>query len=159
MKVTFSNFVLALFLFFLFCLFPNNSIFSQTDFGIGLQGGSPSGITAKLHDPRGMSLEFLAAWDKRRDQFFLNVHGLWETELGGGPIHIIYGPGFFAGGERLRDTYRRGYFFVAGGTANVGLQLTFGQLETYGQLTPRLSVIGNFMLALGGGLGVRVYFY
>lgn len=158
MQITLSKLLTRVFLFFLFFYFSTATISAQADFGIGLQGGSPSGITVKLHDPRAMSLEFLAAWDKLRDMYFLNVHGLWETELGGGPIHIIYGPGLFAGGERLRDTYRRGHMFVAGVTANVGLQLFFGQVETYGQLTPRVTGIGGFSFALGGGLGVRFYF-
>jgi hypothetical protein len=142
----------------IFFLFFSHSVQAQNGLGIGIQAGSPSGITAKLYGRGDMALDFLAAWDSLRDMYFVNVHGIFEQPIGRGPTNFFYGPGAFVGGERQRDTFRNGDIFVAGVSGSAGINIFFGNVEVYGQATPRLSLIGQTSLAMGGGIGVRFYF-
>lgn len=144
--------------FFIFCLLFSFSSQAQSGFGIGLQAGSPSGITAKIYNPNDISLEFLVAWDSRRDMYFINVHGLYEQPIGRGPTNLFYGPGGFIGGERQRNTVEEGDVFVAGISGSIGINIFFGDIEVYAQATPRFSIIGITNLSLGGGIGARYYF-
>lgn len=151
----FTRSVLTLFVLTFFCFFQSHA---QGDFGIGVQFGSPSGITAKIHNPNAVSIEVLAAWDSFRESYFLNVSGLLEQPIGRGETNFYYGAGGFIGGERIRNTIESGNVFLIGVSGTAGLSIFFGQVEVYGQINPRLSVIERSFLAFGGGLGARYYF-
>ena len=124
--------------------------------GLGGQVGEPSGITLKFYNPRGLSYDFLAAWDLD-DFFFLNVHGLYERHLNTTQdVHFFFGPGGFIGiQDRPRDEDDE---VIAGISGTFGLGFLIEQFEIYGQLTPRLAVVPETEGDIGGGLGVRFYF-
>jgi len=128
------------------------------DVGVGLQFGSPSGVTLRFNSQGDLSYEMLAAWDSFRESYFLNVHALLEQPLGNSPFNLIYGVGGFIGGERQRNTVDKGNVVILGGSVNGGINVYVDRFEIYGQITPRLSVISRFFLAVGGGIGVRYYF-
>ncbi|MCR9052677.1 hypothetical protein [Phaeodactylibacter xiamenensis] len=125
--------------------------------GIGAQFGQPTGLSVKVYNPNGMSTDILAAWDLN-DFFFLNIHGLIENHIGSsGRLHYFVGPGAFAGirdtgGESLSDQD-----FEAGISGNFGLNIIFGTIEVFGQVTPRLKLTDGTAGAVGGGAGIRFY--
>lgn len=128
----------------------------QGDVGVGIQFGSPSGLTVKVYTPSAMSFDLLAAWDLD-DFVFLNVHGLYERHLGDSEqAHVFFGPGVFVG---IRD---RGNNFdsesVIGVSGRVGLGFIIEKVEIYGQVTPRLSIVPDSNTDMGGGIGFRYYF-
>lgn len=124
--------------------------------GIGAQFGQPTGLTLKIYNPSGMSIDFLAAWDLS-DFFFLNVHGLYERPLGSTDnLFYFVGPGAFIG---VRD---RGEFrdddVALGISGTLGLSIVFGPVELFGQVTPRLELVERTDGDVGGGAGFRFYF-
>ncbi len=123
--------------------------------GIGAQIGEPSGVTLMVYSPRGMSYDFLAAWDMN-DFFFLNAHGLFEQHFGRSErAHFFYGPGAFIGIEdRPRGTDDD---VVAGVSGRIGVGYLFDRFEVYGQVTPRLALTPATDGDIGGGIGFRFF--
>lgn len=123
------------------------------DIGIGLQAGQPSGLSIGVYQPTGMGLDILAAWDLN-DFFYINPHGLFTNHIGDSEtFHLFYGPGFFVGlhDEGSEDRLRLG----VSGTG--GLSVMLGSFEIYGRVTPRLELIDETDVDIGGGLGFRLY--
>lgn len=123
--------------------------------GIGGQIGDPSGVTLKIYHPGRFSYDFLAAWDLD-DFFFLNLHAVRERHLGNTPrLHYFYGPGAFIG---VRDRAPDDDDLVLGISGTLGISYVVDELEFFGQITPRLSVVPDTDGDVGGGVGVRFYF-
>jgi len=125
--------------------------------GIGGQIGEPSGVTLKVYNPGRVSYDFLAAWNLD-DFFYLNVHGVYESHLDDeGRVHFFYGPGAFIG---LRDRPRdQDDDVVLGISGTFGLNYLIGNAEIFGQVTPRLELVPDTEGDVGGGVGVRFYFW
>lgn len=127
--------------------------------GIGFQAGSPTGLSLQFYRETGMYTDILFAWDLD-DFFFVNVHGLWDQHLDAERrLHVFYGPGLFLG---VRD--RKGRELpndnnpVFGVSGDLGLNLVFGRVELFGQVTPRLALTPGTDLNVGGGAGLRFFF-
>ena len=121
--------------------------------GVGGQIGDPSGLTVKMYNPAGLSYDFLAAWDLSDDFFFLNVHGLYERQLGTTQgAHYFFGPGGYIGIDGGEDSEA-----ILGISGSFGVSFLIEQFEFFGQLTPRLRLTPSTRGDLGGGLGVRYY--
>ncbi len=138
-------------------IFPNQKVQAQGGLGLGIQFGSPSGLSLKKYNASGMSLDVLAAWDLDRF-FFVNVHGIWERPIGRSGLNLIYGPGAFWGIERQRNTVEEGKKSVIGLSGTVGLNIYLGQIEIFGVLTPRISLTNTSDFHGGGGVGFRYMF-
>ena len=123
------------------------------DVGIGIQFGQPSGLSLQIYQPRGMSPDFLAAWDLN-DFFFLNVHGVFNNHIGNSEkLHFFYGPGGFIG---IID--REGQDDIdLGVSGTIGLSLMIKKLELYIRATPRLALLDGTEADVGGGFGVRFF--
>jgi hypothetical protein len=120
--------------------------------GIGLQLGQPSGLSLGVYKPSGMALDVLAAWNLN-DFLYLNAHGLFSTG-DASPFRLFYGPGVYVG------LYERGNAedqIAAGLSATGGVSIFIGSFEIYGRVTPRLLLISQTDVAIGGGLGLRLY--
>lgn len=125
------------------------------DVGLGLQVGTPSGVTLQFYNPGGTSWDFLAAWDID-DFFFLNVHALYYRGLGSDSrLHLFYGPGAFVG---FRDRGSSDDDVVLGISGTVGIGFMIDAFQIYGAVTPRLSVMPSTDGDVGAGVGVRYYF-
>ncbi len=144
------------------CAIPFSSFAQRTDgaVGIGFQAGSPTGISVQFYNADGASLDLLGAWDLD-DFFFLNAHGLWDSHLGNSEVvHVYYGPGAFIG------FYDRGNGEVVDGDDNIdfglsgrlGLNVLAGPVEFFGHVTPRIGILENTDLEIGGGGGIRFWF-
>lgn len=127
--------------------------------GLGGQLGEPSGITLKFYNRNGPSYDFLAAWDLG-DRFFLNAHALFENDIQANidpDLEWFVGPGGFIGlfdAPAPADDEA-----LIGMSGTIGLNLIFNrQVELYGQITPRISLIPETDGTVGGGLGLRFYF-
>ena len=130
--------------------------------GVGFQAGNPTGLNLHFRSTKPARLDILLAWDfddNDRDFFFVNVHGLWFKRIGGSqPFHFYYGPGAFIG---VRDDNRKGDRddeTVLGVSGNFGINYEFSRVDIFVQLTPRLEIISETDLDVGGGLGVRFFF-
>jgi hypothetical protein len=129
----------------------------RSSVGLGGQLGDPAGVTLKFRNPAGVSYDFMAAWDSG-DFFFLNGHGLIESQIGRHRnVHAFYGPGAFVG-LREHGRTRHDDEGVAGISATVGLGVILEQFELFGQLIPRLELAPATEGDLGIGVGVRYYF-
>lgn len=128
----------------------------NSSIGLGGQIGDPAGVTLKFRNPGGVSYDFMAAWDTG-DFFFLNVHGLFEEQIGRhNNVHAFYGPGAYIG---VRDRGREhDDDSVFGISAEVGLGVLLEQFELYGQLIPRLDLTPATDGDIGVGIGLRYYF-
>ena len=129
--------------------------------GIGAQFGAPTGLTVKVYQPTGISVDVLAAWDLD-NFFFVNVHGLIERHIDQNQrFHWFIGPGVFAGIRNLDEdddlAEPESDNFGAGISGTIGLNYIIGKVEIFGQFTPRLELLDETNGDLGGGLGFRVY--
>lgn len=140
-----------------FISLPNQKVQAQDGFGLGIQFGSPSGISIKKYNASGMSLDVLAAWDLDRF-FYVNVHGIWEQPLGSSPFNLLYGPGAFWGIERQRNTVEEGKKSVVGLSGTIGVNIYLGQVEVFGVLTPQISLTNTTEFRGLGGVGFRYMF-
>jgi len=126
------------------------------DVGIGLQAGSPSGLSLQFYRANGPSYDFIAAWDLD-DFFYINGHAIYQKHLGNSErLHFIYGPGVFIGLIDRKGDLKDAVNVGISGTA--GLSLIIEKIELYGRITPRLGLLEKTSVDIGGGLGVRYYF-
>ncbi|MDX1741548.1 MAG: hypothetical protein R3178_09655, partial [Rhodothermales bacterium] len=96
---------------------------------------------------------FLAAWNLDRF-FYLNAHSLRERALEDSPLNYYIGPGVIVG---VRDRTSDDSEFVAGVSAEGGLNFFTERFEVFLGLTPWFRVIPEPDLFLGGGVGIRFY--
>ncbi|WP_235297141.1 hypothetical protein [Portibacter marinus] len=147
---------LLVIVFFLAFALGMNAQRANGDVGIGIQAGSPSGLSLQFYKAAGPSYDFIAAWDLD-DFFYVNGHALFQPHIGNSErLHFIYGPGVFVGlrdrGNDLDDEVDIGI----SGTA--GLSLIIEKFEVYGRITPRLNLLQSTSVDIGGGVGIRYYF-
>jgi len=120
--------------------------------GVGLQLGQPSGLSIGVYKPDGLGLDVLAAWDLN-DFLYLNAHGVFSSG-DGSPFRLFYGPGAYVG------LYERGNGedqVRVGVSATGGLSAFLGPFEIYARVTPRLRLLESTDVAIGGGLGLRLF--
>jgi hypothetical protein len=122
--------------------------------GLGGQIGTPSGVTLKLYQNPGFAYDFLAAWDFDNN-FFLNVHGLYERPIPESPLRYYLGPGGYIG---VRTHPQRDSELTVGLSATLGVNFFVEQFEIFLQVTPRLDLAPATSGQFGGGVGLRYYF-
>ncbi len=155
-KLTISCLTIVFFLSMTFV--PAQAQRASGDVGIGVQGGRPTGLSIRFYRPDGMNLDLLAAWDLD-DFFFVNGHGLFESPLGDeGIAHVFYGPGAFIGIRDRGDDETLDNEIGIGISGTLGLGVMIDKLEIYGRITPRLELIEETDIDIGGGIGLRYYF-
>ncbi len=122
-------------------------------FGIGGQVGDPTGVTLRF-DAGVSSFDLAAGWDlDGSDRLFVQGHLLLrERRFPGAPtdLRYFYGPGAFLSMGDNQDT-------GIGFSFNAGVGYHAGQVEFFGQLTPRLALAPDIDFDLGGAIGVRYY--
>ncbi len=142
--------------FLVLCLAAPAAHAQRGTFGIGGQLGDPTGVALKFGSG-SRTFDLAAGWDLN-DYLFVQGHLLLrEARLQGeaSDLHYFYGPGLFLGvrdGNNDRDGST-----AFGASFNAGLSYYTGQLEFFGQLTPRLRLIDNTDFDIGGALGLRYY--
>jgi hypothetical protein len=162
MKKTYTYFLQSWLLVGGLCLLSASAALAQrpSGVGIGVQIGSPSGLSVNLPTGGRATIDLLAAWDLD-DFFFLNGHALFQQQLGSEPrLGVFYGPGAFIG-VRDRGRDRRWYFddqIYLGASGTIGLNYFIDRFEIYLGATLRLQLIDRTSGSIGGGLGVRYYF-
>lgn len=138
---------------------PNSGKAQPSQFGIGVQLGSPAGLTLRFDAQSKPSYDLLLAWDLN-DYLFANLHFLYEKQLGGTPnFHWFYGPGVFGGIEGDWDGAPKkleGNLYL-GLSGTIGLGYYFDFFEIYARITPRLQLLEKTSGGFGGGLGFRFY--
>jgi hypothetical protein len=138
-------------------LTPTSDCFAQSgrSTGIGVQVGSPTGVTIKFVRPARPDYDFLVAWDLD-DFLFVAGHVLWEKSVDDGDgdvdLRMFYGPGAFIG---LRDN--RNDDVVVGFSGEFGASLWFDQFEIFAQLMPLFELAPETDLHIGGGIGFRFH--
>ena len=123
--------------------------------GVGIQLGSPSGVSVKMMRDSEPHYDFLAAWDLG-DFLYLSGHAVWEKRVEdevAGDLRMFYGPGAFIG---FRD--RRNSNVVLGFSGAIGAALWYRAFEFFVQLTPRFELAPRTDLGVGGGIGARFHF-
>ena len=146
----------SLFLLLALGLAAPNAHAQRGTFGIGGQLGDPTGLALKFKSG-ARAFDLAAGWDLDNYLFVQGHLLLREARLQGSAsdFNYFYGPGLFLGvrdGNNNRDSNT-----AFGVSFNVGLAYYTGQIEIFGQLTPRLRLIDNTDFDFGGGLGIRFY--
>ena len=135
--------------------FLNATAQKTGDVALGMQIGRPTGISFKYFNPKQASIDVLAAWDLD-EFFFVNVHGIFETDVGGaGALNFFYGPGAFMGIEDRTNRRSINSDLSIGLSGTFGLNYWINRFELYIRLTPRLSLIKATEANVGGGFGLR----
>ena len=132
------------------CALPASA--QSSGFGIGGQLGDPTGVTLRFDSGRS-AFDLAAGWDLNGDRLFVQGHLLLRAQRIPGAasdLRYFYGPGVFLSTGDNRDT-------GLGVSFNAGVGYHTGQIEIFGQLTPRLALAPGTDFDLGGALGVRYY--
>ena len=120
-------------------------------FGIGGQIGEPTGLTIKVRTPVS-TFDAAAEWDFG-DYVFVQGHLILverRLPLQRTAVNYFYGPGLFIGARDGADT-------AFGLSANAGVNYYTGQVEFFGQITPRLRLTPDSDFDLGLAFGIRFY--
>lgn len=157
-----NQFFYAPWLVLIICLFLCRATQAQRPdhaFGIGFQAGNPTGLALQFYKAHGVSTDILIAYNLK-DFLFVNIHGLWNTHLDQkGLWHLFYGPGGFVGIRDQNLSDKRYDKVEAGISGDFGVNAVAGRVEFFGQLTPRLSLTPATNFNLGGGVGMRFFFW
>ena len=144
------------------CLFLGQTAQAQRAdraFGIGFQAGNPTALALQFYKAHGVSTDILVAYDLN-DFLFVNIHGLWNTHLDqSGTWHLFYGPGGFIGRRNREFSDKRYDKVEAGISGNFGLNAVVRPVEFFGQITPRFALTPATNFNLGGGVGIRFFFW
>lgn len=120
-------------------------------FGIGGQIGEPTGLAIKVRTPVS-TFDAAAEWDFD-DYVFVQGHLILVEQrlpLPRTAVNYFYGPGLFIGGHSGEDT-------AFGLSGNAGVSYYSGQVEFFGQATPRLRLTPDSQLNLGIAFGIRFF--
>ena len=120
-------------------------------FGIGGQIGKPTGLTIKVQAGPA-AFDAAAEWDFG-DYIFVQGHLILverRLPLQRTAVNYFYGPGLFIGVRDNADT-------AFGLSANAGVSYYTGQVEFFGQVTPRLRLTPDSDFDLGLAFGIRFY--
>lgn len=119
---------------------------------IGGQLGDPTGLALKVGAGSG-SVLLAIGWDFVGDDA-INLEGHYVLRdrglQGNRQVRLFYGPGIYASfGDTRKDRF--------GVSFGVGLETELvPAVEVYGVLSPRLQLIDETDVDLGGGVGLRV---
>ena len=123
---------------------------AQAQLAIGGQLGAPTGLSLKAGAGRGAVL-LAVGWDlddavSAEGHYLLRARRLQGADA---DIRLFYGPGVFlqAGDSRTN----------VGVSLGVGLEtMLTREIELYGLISPRLRLIEDTDIDLGGGVGLRL---
>lgn len=118
--------------------------------GLGAQVGRPSGLTAKWYARPDRAYAAAIGWNLR-NAVFVAAHRLHEEPLPRSPLHVVFGPGLFAGSDDppgSSDT-------TLGISGTLGLNFFKERFEVFLQATPRMQLVPATQTRLGGSVGLR----
>jgi hypothetical protein len=121
--------------------------------GIGAQVGRPSGLTGKLYRHAQLAYDLSLVWNLR-DFVFVESHRMHEWPIPNSPLHLLLGPGVFAGlDEAPRDNE-----VTLGISGALGLNFFRERFEVFLQAMPRMRLYPATQARLGGSVGLRYFF-
>lgn len=126
---------------------------SEGRFGVGAQAGQPSGLTAKLYRHAQLAYNAAVVWNLR-DVVFADLYRTHEFPLPNSPLHLLLGPGIFAGTEG--PPFENA--FTLGISGAFGLNFFKERFEVFVQATPRMRLYPETQARLGGSVGLRYFF-
>ncbi|MBI3111317.1 MAG: hypothetical protein HYZ01_07070 [Ignavibacteriales bacterium] len=128
---------------------------AQSDIGLGIYLGNPTGMTLKFGSPPSTSVDLLAAW-RLDDTFFAqgqyNFTITTLTQTKEGTVYLYGGPGIF-----LRSSSRQSD--MMGFSGNFGIDwIVTRHLELFTEISPKIGLIRSTELEITGGIGFRYLF-
>jgi len=121
--------------------------------GIGAQAGRPSGLTVKAYRHAQLAYDLALVWNLQ-DFVFVEAHRMHERPLPNSPLHLLVGPGLFAG---LDEAPRRNRATL-GISGALGLNFFRERFEVFLQATPRMRLYPSTRARMGGSVGIRYFF-
>lgn len=121
--------------------------------GIGAQAGRPSGLTIKAYRHPQLAYDLALVWNLR-DFVFVEAHRTHERPLPNSPLHVLVGPGLFAG---LDEAPRRNRATL-GISGALGLNFFRERFEVFLQAVPRVRLYPATRAHMGGSVGIRYFF-
>jgi hypothetical protein len=131
------------------------STYAQSNFGLGVILGEPTGLSAKLWTGGNNALDFAAAWSFRGDgNLLLQADYVWHSNLdqtSSGKFAWYYGIGgrvIFSNDPDI------------GARIPIGLDYKFNTapIDIFGEIVPVLDFVPSTHFRLNGGIGVRFWF-
>jgi hypothetical protein len=132
-----------------------SATFAQSNFGIGIMLGEPSGVSGKLWTANTNAFDFGAAWSfKGSGHMLLQADYVWHNGLSqasSGKLALYYGIG---GRVIFSDDP------LVGARIPIGLDYNFSSapIDIFVELVPILDLIPSTNFNLGGGIGIRFWF-
>ncbi|MGC8764773.1 MAG: hypothetical protein ACP5QT_02675 [Brevinematia bacterium] len=144
------------FLLIFLILFSLSAYSKESNFGIGLIAGEPTGISMKYWIDKNSGIDIALAWSFEREASFrVHIDYLWHfREVFKGEFKDFYP---YVGGGALVNISER---FRAGIRVPVGAGYLFRSinLEVFLEVVPVVNVFPATTLAGNAGIGVRYYF-
>lgn len=130
----------------------------SADFGVGARLGDPTGLSVKMWNQPGQSMNFAAAWALggnpslvlQADYVFYN-YDLLNIDFEEGTLPLYYG---FGAKVRLADAGEVGVRLPVG----VTFKFTDHPVDFFFELSPTLNVFPETVFDLYGGIGAHYYF-
>ena len=132
---------------------PSQAQRSAGRIGVGAQAGRPSGLTVKLYRHAQLAYD-LALVSDLRDSAFVEVYRTYERPLPDSPLHLLVGPGLFAGLDEAPRTTEA----TLGIGGALGLNFFRERFEVFIRATPRMHLYPATRAQIGGGVGARYFF-
>ena len=132
-----------------------STTYAQGNFGLGIQFGEPTGLSAKLWTGSNNAFDFAAAWSfKGSGHMLLQADYIWHsalTKASSGNLAFYYGIG---GRVIFSDDP------LVGVRVPIGLdyQFTSAPIDIFIEIVPILDIIPSTDFDLGGGIGIRFWF-
>ena len=144
----------SLAMFVLLLALPHGAM-AQSNIGLGIYLGNPTGITMKFGARPSTSVDLLAAW-RLDDAFFGQGHYNFTittlTRSKDGDVYLYGGPGVF-----LRSSSRQ--HDMIGFSGNFGIDwIVTRHLELFSEISPKIGLIRSTELEITGGIGFRYLF-
>lgn len=125
-------------------------------FGLGVMGGEPSGLTAKLWTAGDQAIDFGASWSLGHEVIHLNADYLWHFRglFGSNPRSGFALYAGLGGHVKLFDEIKIGARIPLG----INYEFSGAPLEVFLETVPTVDLIPDTGFGGAGGLGIRYYF-
>lgn len=121
--------------------------------GLGVQVGSPTGLTLKYYPRKDFGLIVLGSWSLERFLLF-SMHMTYEHPIPDSPLRFFFGPGMEIGREGNVENSD----IKIGASTIAGLNFFTEKFEVFLHALPGIKLAPTTRLTIGGAVGLRYFF-
>lgn len=138
-----------------FIMITMGTAYAQSNFGLGIILGEPTGLSAKLWTGNINAFDFAAAWSFKGDgHLLLQGDYIWHNYVARAPS----GKAAFYYGFGGRVIFSNDPLVGARVPIGFDYQFTTAPVDVFVELVPILDLVPSTNFNFGGGIGVRFWF-